>query len=472
VKQEVGAPAAAAVDVDGLQYLATARALAKGYGLAEIAFTPASRVVSFAGTAQSGQARWNVYYTTRTVGTCLEHPRQGKTQMFRRLVSPQQLQEVFADPRVHTGKGYQTVSDIPASPTGQPPPGKARRLNEVAEGSPGPESSLEEEQAIEALLAEAEHVVVELRMWRDQLRLARLVRAAQLKAAAEERARVAAIEAEAAAKERARVSAIEAEAAAKERARVAAAEAAAEAARVNAQAKAAAEAARVNAEAERKRRRGTLGDFMLSEMERNVSQDPDDPYDPDWASDASFALGSTWGSAVRLYAWGGWSYNNVPTGLENALKGRSVNLPSPCYVQLDWSSGWILVFENGQTKWGSLPSSFCDAFNESQSSMRFCAFGEPGSWYIQFKDGSEEWAGLSDDQATKIRAGGVAFLSLGPQNEMLIRYDTHPGGRKFAWSNGPDGAMREVNKLHGRGFDVRSVHFGRNDQYIIRYSHF
>jgi hypothetical protein len=79
-------------------------------------------------------------------------------------------------------------------------------------------------------------------------------------------------------------------------------------------------------------------------MERNVFDDPDD-----WESDASFALGSTLGSAVRLYAGGGWKYNNVPTGLDNALYR---NLPSPCYVQLDWSSGWILVFENGQTKWG------------------------------------------------------------------------------------------------------------------------
>jgi hypothetical protein len=379
--------------------------------------------------------------------------------MFRRLVSPQQLEQVFADPRVHTGKGYQHVSDIPASPTGQPPPGKARRLNEVAEGSPGPESSLEEEeQAIAALLAEAEHVVVELRAWHDQLRSARLVRAAQLKAAAEERARVAAIEAEAAAKERARV---------------AAAEAAAEAARVNAQAEAAAKAARDNAEAERKRRRGTLGDCMLCPLERNVFEVSVKGHN--WSSDASFALGSkgAWdelGSAVRLGAEGGWTYNNVPTGLDNALKGRSINLPSPCYVQLDWNSGWILVFENGQTKWGGLQSSFCETFNESQSLMQFCALGKPGSWYIQFKDGSAGWAGLNDDQVTKIRAGNVAFLSLGPQNEMFIRYDTGPSGRKFAWSNGPDGAMREVNRLHNRGWDVRSVHFGRNDQYIIRYS--
>ncbi len=55
---------------------------------------------------------------------------------------------------------------------------------------------------------------------------------------------------------------------------------------------------------------------------------------------------------------------------------------------------------------------------------------------------------------------------------MFIRYDTpvSSGGRKFAWSNAPDEAMREVNRLHGNGWDVRSVHFGINEQYIIRYS--
>jgi hypothetical protein len=104
--------------------------------------------------------------------------------------------------------------------------------------------------------------------------------------------------------------------------------------------------------------------------------------------------------------------------------------------------------------------------------MRFCAFGEGETWYIKFEDGSSEWEGLSDDQATKIRAGNVAFLSLGPNNSMFIRYDTpvSSDGRKFAWSNAPDEAMRGVNRLHGNGWDVRSVHFGINEQYIIRYS--
>jgi hypothetical protein len=61
-------------------------------------------------------------------------------------------------------------------------------------------------------------------------------------------------------------------------------------------------------------------------MERNVFDDPDD-----WESDASFALGSNGacdevGSAVRLGAEGGWTYKNVPTGLDNALKCRSIKI--------------------------------------------------------------------------------------------------------------------------------------------------
>ncbi len=90
---------------------------------------------------------------------------------------------------------------------------------------------------------------------------------------------------------------------------------------------------------------------------------------------------------MRLYADGGWAYSgDVPTGLDNALKGRNgSNLPPPRYVQLGWNSEWILVFENGVTKWGGMWSSFADSFNNHKSEMRFCAFGEGEIWYIKFK---------------------------------------------------------------------------------------
>lgn len=50
--------------------------------------------------------RINIFYTTMTVATCLNHPTKGKTQLFRRNVSSAQLIKILENPRVHTQKGY------------------------------------------------------------------------------------------------------------------------------------------------------------------------------------------------------------------------------------------------------------------------------------------------------------------------------------------------------------------------------
>lgn len=50
--------------------------------------------------------RVNVYLTTMTVGTCLIHPKKKATQLFRKNVDLKALEEIFINPRVHTGKGY------------------------------------------------------------------------------------------------------------------------------------------------------------------------------------------------------------------------------------------------------------------------------------------------------------------------------------------------------------------------------
>jgi len=67
-------------------------------------------VISFR-KGDSSPIRINVYWTTGTVGTCLDHPRQGKTQLFRRNVDLSTLREIFKNPRVHTGAGYYTCDD-------------------------------------------------------------------------------------------------------------------------------------------------------------------------------------------------------------------------------------------------------------------------------------------------------------------------------------------------------------------------
>ena len=50
--------------------------------------------------------RVNIYTTTMTVGTCLDHPLKGKTQLFRRNCSIEDVERIFNNPRVHTRKGY------------------------------------------------------------------------------------------------------------------------------------------------------------------------------------------------------------------------------------------------------------------------------------------------------------------------------------------------------------------------------
>eukprot|EP00751_Fragilariopsis_kerguelensis_P030758 CAMPEP_0170909282 /NCGR_PEP_ID=MMETSP0735-20130129/2425_1 /TAXON_ID=186038 /ORGANISM="Fragilariopsis kerguelensis, Strain L26-C5" /LENGTH=316 /DNA_ID=CAMNT_0011305801 /DNA_START=82 /DNA_END=1030 /DNA_ORIENTATION=- len=88
------------------------RTLARNYNYEEINCNEESCVISFrGGPAQS--TRINVYYTTGTVGSCLNHPRRGKTQLFRRNISTLDLLEnIFENPRAHTGEGYYTRKSI------------------------------------------------------------------------------------------------------------------------------------------------------------------------------------------------------------------------------------------------------------------------------------------------------------------------------------------------------------------------
>lgn len=49
----------------------------------------------------------NVFYTTMTVATILDHPVRGsRSQLFRRNVSSELLEKIMDNPRAHTGNGY------------------------------------------------------------------------------------------------------------------------------------------------------------------------------------------------------------------------------------------------------------------------------------------------------------------------------------------------------------------------------
>ncbi|GFH52418.1 hypothetical protein CTEN210_08894 [Chaetoceros tenuissimus] len=86
--------------------ISAVRKLARECGLEEIYLNETSRVISF----RSSNTRYNVYYTTGTISTSLDHPRQGKTQLFRRNVDMNLLRQIFLNPRIHTDLGYQQTS--------------------------------------------------------------------------------------------------------------------------------------------------------------------------------------------------------------------------------------------------------------------------------------------------------------------------------------------------------------------------
>lgn len=52
--------------------------------------------------------RINIYTTKMTVATCLDHPKKGKTQLFRKNVDEEDLRKILKNPRAHTGRGYYT----------------------------------------------------------------------------------------------------------------------------------------------------------------------------------------------------------------------------------------------------------------------------------------------------------------------------------------------------------------------------
>lgn len=76
--------------------------IAAKHGYVQMDYQANIGLVSYA----KNDVRINVYITKMTVGTCINHPTQGKTQLFRKNVGLDLLVKIFENPRVHTDIGY------------------------------------------------------------------------------------------------------------------------------------------------------------------------------------------------------------------------------------------------------------------------------------------------------------------------------------------------------------------------------
>lgn len=81
-------------------------ALAQQHDWQEIKDVKDPHMISFSKIIGGSPARINIWNDKMTVGTYLKHPKQGKTQLFRRLVTPKEMDLIFKNPRHHTQKGY------------------------------------------------------------------------------------------------------------------------------------------------------------------------------------------------------------------------------------------------------------------------------------------------------------------------------------------------------------------------------
>ena len=87
------------------------RRIAWRHNWEEVQINTRSCVVGF----KRQNERINVYYTTGTVGSCLTHPRHGKTQLFRRNQTLSNLGQIMRDLRWHSGE-----TQAPACPPAFP----------------------------------------------------------------------------------------------------------------------------------------------------------------------------------------------------------------------------------------------------------------------------------------------------------------------------------------------------------------
>lgn len=81
-------------------------AIAEAQGWAFVKADKSTGMISFVKEYNGSQARINIYRTTMTVTTQINHPKRGKNQLHRKKVSKGLLEKIFKNPRIHTDKGY------------------------------------------------------------------------------------------------------------------------------------------------------------------------------------------------------------------------------------------------------------------------------------------------------------------------------------------------------------------------------
>ncbi len=394
--------------------LRTARDCAVDYGWKEIYFNAESAVVSFALNSQ--RIRMNVYFTTRTVATCLDHPFHGKTQLFRRAVSDEELEALFRNPRSHTGKGFYKVPLIPA---------------------------LEEEDALREEIAQVARKKLEL-----EAMLKRREDANRAKREREERERI----------EREKRERIEREEREKREKRE----------RNALEARLGEEQAKLSKRATRSIR----GQVTHRLFHPNIHTQLCEILDNLGATAVEIAVGEH--CFLSCDEDGSWACGGrLPQKLFHILRNRGHNLTNPHtrlnYAALGSFDRYYVRFDDDTERF-FIPEGLAVEIARASTKIEFVAFGSEFESYIaKFKDGSFVWNGVPTRLANLINGrmnskkfGKLVAVALDPVDPLCF----------FArWLNGdvqfllPPDIAENANKL---GHQIRTVALGAHGYFVIR----
>jgi hypothetical protein len=178
---------------------------------------------------------------------------------------------------------------------------------------------------------------------------------------------------------------------------------------------------------------------------------------------------------LMTYDPSNWAWTaGLPTGLLNKLQGRQRSLPRPTFVVMGPQERYFIRFADGKSQWSGGNSSF-DEVLEGGKAVEKLAFGTPGEFCVLFEDGSGRFSsGLPTEfrkayNKTQKEGGGVSEMTLGPEGEWFVRGAL--GGWSGNWSNhGNDTLNKQIHSLKSQQRAVKKVLFGGNDVFFIRFS--
>jgi hypothetical protein len=449
--------------------LDSVRHIAQSEGHEEIYFNDTSKVVSF---ARNG-IRINVYWTTGTVGTCLTHPRQGKTQLFRRKADLTLLREIFRDPRVHTGSGYHRVGQQDHSSnerrrinngystvgtfsvgdrvyvTGHAEatvrsgillmgtsnyPGRIKvecddgQILHVTPDQLVPAGSVQDEEAEIAMeMQRLETAEEDIENERKQLELA----ANELKV------------------EKSKLMEILNDI--KENRRKKAEQMAAEKARL-------AEIAAQKITEEIRATRGNFVKFLAFEAD-HVNKIFNKTV-------TCVACGGL--ATIMLYEYGDWAFtSNLPKLLHNKLNGRQKWLPKPLYVALGSQNRYYIRFEDGKSEFVGCDRMVKTLQKKQSSAVRTVAFGDDwDSYFIVYSDGDYAYSNIPHALrkllVSRNNKRDLVCVSLGSSGEYYVRRQDE----RAWWGGMSTKNLQAVSSVKDR---MTFLDFGDDNTYFLRY---